>query len=207
MGSPPCGIIAESLLNDSHVYSVPHAPVIVQVAQDAQTQKYNFQRVPAEINGTLHDDDWPENCRLSSRFVEETLSVSPRYFVDGKAEKPLVNDQAPPIYLAILLWTQVFPEMALANDKSEFQVTSTELASALRERYGRGKKADVEDALALLREAGLANRPGGGAHWRIRYRKLRLLHGQQLVDEVAKRTCATRIAKPREQQLSLLPEE
>lgn len=200
-------IIHERLLNDGHPYAPPLPPIIIQVAQDAQSQKYNFQRLSAEGNGNIHDDDWPNASRLSVRFAEETLSVPPIYFVDGKAASPLVNDKAPAIYLAVLLWTQVFPELALGAGTSELRMTPAEIASELRDRYGRGKAADVNDALVLLRDAGLAARPGGAGHWRIRFRRLRLTNGQQLLDELAKRVCAARAKRQEIEQLTLRIDE
>ena len=201
-------IISERMLSDGHPYNPETAPIIVQVAQDTQSSKYIFQRIRDPINGDFRDDDWPQDVRLSRWFEENSLSVPPRYFVDTKAERPLINDRAPAIYLAILLWSQVFPELAITGEGSnELSITPERLAAHVRARYGRGRTGEIKGALALLREAGLASRPGGGPNWRIRYHALRVPSGSQLVDEVVRRVCAARSARRSPQQMSLLDNE
>jgi hypothetical protein len=197
-------IIRERMLNDGHVYNPPVAPVIVQVTQDARSSKYVFQRIRDPDNGDLRDGDWPEDVQLSRWLEENALAVPPNLFIDTKAERPLINDRAPAIYLAILLWSLVFPELALSGEESaELTITPNALAAHVRERYGRARVGEINDALALLREAGLAARPGGGPAWRIRYRPLRVPLGSQLVEEIVRRVCAARTAKVSTRQMTL----
>jgi hypothetical protein len=95
---------------------------------------------------------------MSSETSYDTLTGLPRHFQTIKVSRRFMNDPTPPLYMATLLWGTVLPSMS--GGEGDVATSAFDLAGRLRHDYGRGKTAEVAQALELLRVAGLATREG-----------------------------------------------
>jgi hypothetical protein len=142
-------IIHNRMLNNEHPYRPSKAPCIVQFARDPD--RYMFQRISDVANGIV--DGHQREPHLGARIRK--INVPASGFATIKATKKFMNDPVPPLYLAVILYTQVWPT-DFQGRQAEIAVTPSETARVLQSRYGAGTANDVRNAMTLLISAGLA---------------------------------------------------
>jgi len=154
--------------------------------------RYVFRAIPGQDMG-FRDENLPEEKRLQAKLVEEqeSISVYPKHFVDIKAREVLCNDQPPPLYMAVFLWTRVFYDLLSEDQKEiwrlenpqktlEIQISPDELTEKLNREYlreGAARLQWVRNALAFLESSGLAEETSSG--FTIHYRYLTQLYGHK----------------------------
>lgn len=148
-------IINERMLNDEHPFKPAKAPCIVQWARDPD--RYMFQRINDQANGVI--DGYGREPHLGARIRK--LNVPASGFATIKAGSKFMNDPIKALYLAVILYLQVWPTERKGK-VGEGTVTPAETAQTLRRFYKAGTANDVRNSMALLISAGLAvdNRNG-----------------------------------------------
>lgn len=147
-------IIHARLLDPDHPYKPSKPPCIVQFGRDPD--RYMFQRIADPENGQIDGHGREPNIGDWIRKI----NVPAAGFAAIKATSKFMNDPIPPLYLSVILYTQVWPSEHGRAD--QFEVVPAETAKTLREHYGAGTADDVRGAMTLLVSAGLAvaNRDG-----------------------------------------------
>jgi hypothetical protein len=183
-------IITQRLETAEHRYKPSNAPVIVQFTLTTGTERYVFQRRPNQGNGTFRDSDADADARLSEWFARDDVKVKPHRFREIKATRAFINDPIPPLYLATFLWAKTFAVRASTAGESRpvaIEVASNALAEQVRKEHGVVRASDVEEALALLERAKLAERTPGG--WVVYWTELhRTGSDRDLADTLARRS-------------------
>lgn len=149
----------EAMRNTDHAYEPDRFPTVFGWSFERERNRYIFSLARGDENqrprghGREHSlEKW-----MDSTLNPDTLTGMPKHFGPIKVGKRFMNDPAPPLYMATLLWGVVFPRISGQGDIS---TTAAEIAERLRGDYGRGRANEVERALDLLRVAGLAQREG-----------------------------------------------
>lgn len=154
--------------------------------------RYIFRVIPDQ-DAQLQDTSLPDDKRLQTILIEEQegILVYPKHFVEIKAKEALCNDQPPPLYMAVFLWTKVFyhlltPEQQeiwrLENPQKtlEIDIDPEELTEILNQNYlreGAVRVRWVRSALEFLASAGLAEETTDG--YEVGYRYLTQLQGHR----------------------------
>lgn len=141
-------IIHNRMLNSDHPYQPSQAPCVVQFARDPD--RYMFQRISDVANGTINGHQ--RDPHLGARIRK--INVPASSFANIKATKKFMNDPIPPLYLSVILYTQVWPTDF--QGQAEILITPADTAQVLQARYGAGTANDVRNATTLLISAGLA---------------------------------------------------
>lgn len=142
-------IIYERMLDSTHPYKPSKAPCIVQFARDPD--RYMFQRINDAKNGSI--DGHGREPHLGARIRK--INVPASGFTAIKATSKFMNDPIKPLYLAVILYTQVWPTEQKGK-VAETRVTPAETARTLQKLYRAGTANDVRSTMALLISAGLA---------------------------------------------------
>lgn len=147
----------------------PHVSVLTY-SHEADKGDYTFMRIERANNprprghGRVPSlESWladPENA--------DTLRGKPEWFGPVKASQRFCNDPMAELYLAVVLWSQVFAEMA--GGERDIRTSAEEIAQELRTRFRRGKIDEVRAALNLLKRARLAVE--GRDCWIIDFREI-----------------------------------
>ncbi len=203
-------VLHDRLADPGHWYKPRRAPVIVQYARTPE--RYVFQRLRDPLNGRLRDDG--RSPSVGEFLDEQSLKVPPAHFAAVKARRAFVNDSMDALYLATHLWAKTFPTLFGRPTGQAVTVHEKDLAGALREQFGLGKRADVAQALALLDRAGLAAGGDARGEWNVAWRKITTARTGDLHRVLAARASgASRAARaipakrrdgPPPEQLSLL---
>lgn len=83
--------------------------------------KYVFRKIPPPLNNVFRDECLPEEKRFEVILGQQykSFSVTPKQFLDYKVRGVFCNDQPPPLYMAVFLWTKLLFEML---DPSEIEM-------------------------------------------------------------------------------------
>lgn len=154
--------------------------------------RYVFRAIPGQ-EMDFQDEALPGGKRLQTKLIDdqESISVYPKHFVDIKAREVLCNDQPPPLYMAVFLWTRVFYDLLsheqretwrLENPQKtlEIEVSPEELTARLNQEYlreGAARLQWVRKALEFLESSGLAEEHSSG--YTVEYRYLTQLYGHK----------------------------
>lgn len=160
-------IIVERLQDPEHDYAPRKPPVIVQYDRD--DVRYTFQRLQNPENGTLPAAKDPVTTGF---LIDRGLNVLISRFIAIKAASKFMNDEIDPLYLATYLWAQHWPDQ-YPGTVEDVTVTPNDIATTLRDRFGKCRTSDVRRALGLLQEAGAAA-PNPDGTWQVSRKKLRL---------------------------------
>jgi hypothetical protein len=142
-------IIHERMQDAAHPYKPSKAPCIVQFARDPD--RYMFQRINDPKNGGI--DGQGRNPHIGARIRK--INVPASGFTAIKATSKFMNDPIKPLYLAVILYTQVWPTEQKGR-VGETLVTPADTARTLQKLYRAGTANDVRSTMALLISAGLA---------------------------------------------------
>jgi hypothetical protein len=138
----------------------------------------------------------PKGRRLSERHQNagETIVVYPKVYAGLQAVHNFCNDDPPDVYLAVVLWSRIFPKLipqdlreAWVMEKDcqgpvEFEVPLDSITDYSKKFLGYSlRKASLENVLSLLIKAELVEKKSNGAY-KIYYRKF---HPQQIGDNTA----------------------
>jgi hypothetical protein len=158
--------IAEAMEDPGHPYSPSRFPTVFGWSFERERTRYVFSLARGEVNqrprghGRAHSlEKW-----MSGGSNPDTLTGMPRHFERFKIASRFMNDSPPALYMAMLLWSDVFPRMS--GGEGDISTSAAEVGVRLQADYGHGRASDVEPALELLRVAGLARRSGDSG-WRI----------------------------------------
>lgn len=154
-------IYGERIENPDHWYSPARRPIMIQFAPTPD--HYVLQVWPGSQNGSFSAGGEP-NYR---DWVD--LKPPPRNFANNKVRYAFANDPIPPLYLATRLWLNVFPSRFGVSAVTD-ETTTDEVLGLVRHQYGRGRVGEVDDAMKMLRAAGLVTFADG--IWKIRRRRL-----------------------------------
>lgn len=170
-------IIEDRYLDADHEFHPQRPPCIVQYAREESG--YTLQRLRAEHNGTLFAGDRQPDIQT---WLDRDFKPSLRAVTRFKISRPFINDPIPPLYLAMFLWTKVWPSQYGVASK-DIRVTPEEAAEYLRERYGHARVKDVKRALELLDKAGLAADQRDGS-WLVSRSRLNTKNGERDVARI-----------------------
>jgi len=162
--------------------------------QTSTFSRYEFQK-NIEASDSFRDDVLHEDVSLSKRFDEEreTQKVYPKHFGDIKIQKPICNDEPPPLYLATLLWHKIFAAQISDSDYRDWQWGSAQKTKPFtaepyeftREVNRRFNCEDeirvkwVKGALDFLRQADLAEYDEEEEIYNIKYRDFNISVGEE----------------------------
>lgn len=205
-GSQVARRILDRMKDDGHPYSPSHPPCIVQYAleDDLSNTRYVFELIPYPDNGTPREHSRPVDERgriigIGSWLTESNIKVRPEHFEAVKVERAFMNDPINPLYMAVHLWTQVFPELAAGDEKrpARIDVSEGDLAELLRDRYGLGRVADVHAAMSLLERAKFAQTRDFEGGWTVAWEQPRSsADSHNLASDLAERVCNPPTAGP-----------
>jgi hypothetical protein len=152
--------MAAAVADEEHPYSPSRFPSVFAWSFDATKTRYVFTLASGASNQRPrgHGREPSLESWMSSPTSFDTLIGLPKHFREIKVARRFMNDPTPALYMATLLWGAVLPSMS--GGEGDVSTSVTELADRLRHDYGRGKAADVTQALELLRVAGLTTREG-----------------------------------------------
>lgn len=180
-------VLRDRLLHDDHEYAPARTPCVVQYVADRD--KYVFQRQSAPENGTLDGGD--RETHLGAWLAVDDFKPPASGFASLKAARPFMNDPVAPLYLASQLWTKVFATRAAAvtavADYKPLVLTADDIASDLRQQYGRGSNEDVRRAMEVLVAARSAQVVGPN-RWRVAWGSLAHNSGEDVSGVLARRT-------------------
>jgi hypothetical protein len=179
-------VIEDRLKSSDHWYAPQRSPCIVQYGRDGGV--YSFQRLPHQHNGSLLSPS--SRTPNVNSYLTNTLSVKAELFVGVKASRAFINDPIPPLYLATHLWLKTWPSSF--GGQSTFQVTVGDTCDQIQREFGTGRRTDVQAALAVLRDAGLAH-PIEGGSWQIAHRQLGVRGNRDVHALIAERSSAKRV--------------
>lgn len=147
----------------------PHVSVLAY-SHEADTGAYTFMRIQRANNPRPRGHGRKPSLEswLADKKNADTLRGKPDKFGPIKARRRFVNDATATLYLGVVLWSQVFPE--IAGGEKDIKTTAEEIADELRKKFGRGKVAEVRAALDLLKRAKLAVEAPD--HWVIDFREI-----------------------------------
>lgn len=150
--------MSAAIADEEHAYAPSRFPSVFAWSFDATRSRYVFSLARGERNQRPrgHGREPSLESWMSEIENPDTLTGLPRHFKEIKVAKRFMNDPTPALYMATLLWGTVLPSMS--GGEGDVSTSATELAERLRHDYGRGKAAEVTQALELLRVAGLAAR-------------------------------------------------
>ncbi len=151
-----------------HPFALQHPLIVLGWSFDADMAKYAFGLVAGNDRPRGHGRPTSLEGWMSDPRQYDTLTGRAAHFDKIKTQRRLMNDQVPPVYLAALLWNDVFG--ALSGGQGDIDVSSADLARRMRARWGRGRAVEVDPALDLLVTAKLAERTPTG--WRVGHRPL-----------------------------------
>jgi len=152
--------MATAIADEDHPYSPSRFPSVFAWSFEATKTRYVFTLAGGQQNHRPrgHERDPSLESWMSSATSYDTLIGLPRHFQEIKVASRFMNDPTPALYMAMLLWGTVLPSMS--GGEGDVATSAADLAERLRHDYGRGKTAEVAQALELLRVAGLATREG-----------------------------------------------
>lgn len=150
--------MAAAIDNEDHPYSPSRFPSVFAWSFEATKTRYVFTLAGGDQNQRPrgHGRDPSLESWMSAETSFDTLTGLPRHFQAIKVASRFMNDPTPALYMATLLWGTVLP--AMSGGEGDVATSAADLAERLRHDYGRGKTAEVTQALELLRVAGLAAR-------------------------------------------------
>lgn len=167
---------------------------VVDASYDSSSVKsrYVFRIVPGQ-DASFQDETLPREKSLEKILVNdrEAIEVYPKHFVETKAKEVLCNDEPPPLYMAVHLWTRIFYDLLTEEQREtwrlqnpqktmEVDVTPEDLADRLNDWYLEGdavRVSWVRSALEFLSAAGLAREDG--SDYVVEYRYLTQLYGHR----------------------------
>lgn len=152
--------MAAAIADEEHPYSPSRFPSVFAWSFDATNTRYVFTLAGGASNQRPrgHGREPSLEGWMSSPTSFDTLIGLPKHFQEIKVARRFMNDPPPALYMATLLWGAVLPSMS--GGEGDVSTSATEFAERLRHDYGRGKAAEVAQALELLQVAGLAAREG-----------------------------------------------
>lgn len=151
--------ISDLLDDGDHAYAPQRFPTVFGWSFERERNRYVFSLARGDANRRPRGHGREHSLeKWMSGSNPDTLTGLPEHFKRFKAESRFMNDPTPPLYMATLLWSTVLAK--LSGGQGDVSTTASKLASRLREEYGRGRANEVEQALGLLKTAGLARRKG-----------------------------------------------
>lgn len=176
LGSPAFNRIRERIESADHTYRPSRPPAILQFIPGPD--RYVVQRLLHPANGRVGAWEF---------FDDGTLSIAPNFFTRVKTQRPFINDECPPLYLAVHLWSRVFPELAGSKSKL-LTVTEEELGDVLRRHQGI-RASSLRAAMEFLERCGLAAEAERHA-WQVAFSDLPARRGHVTLEEkLADRWC------------------
>lgn len=160
--------------------------VFAQICDSQQAKvKWIFDWI--SCSDRLNDDVLPKGRRLSERHQDngETIIVYPEVYAGMQAIHNFCNDNPPDVYLAVVLWSRIFPKLIPQDLREtwvmekdcqgtvEFEVPPDSITDYSKKFLGYSlRKASLENVLLLLAKAGLVEKKSSGSY-KIHYRKFR----------------------------------
>lgn len=167
---------------------------VVDASYDSTSVKsrYVFRLIPGQ-GAAFQDGCLPAEKSLQTRLIDErnAVEVYPKHFVEIKAREVLCNDEPPPLYMAVHLWTHVFYELLTEEQKEiwrlqnpqktmEIEVTPESLTETLNKDFLEAEAVRTtwtRSALEFLSSAGLATK--NEESYSVEYRYITQLYGHR----------------------------
>lgn len=161
-----CDLIAEKRASEDDPLYVS----VLASSHEADTGAYTFMRIERANNPRPRGHGRKPSLEswLSDPTNADTLRGKPGNFGPIKTQRRFVNDPMSTLYLSVVLWSQLFAE--LAGGEKDIKATVEEIADELKKKFGRGKVAEVRAALNLLKRAKLAVETAD--YWVIDFREI-----------------------------------
>lgn len=180
--------------------------VIFQINYDSQPAKSRWVCSWVTESDYFRDKILPEGRRLSDRHqhIGESIVIYPESFAKIQAKYYFCNDDAPDIYVAVILWSRIFRNMMppkqredwVENDchgSVEFTVTLDEILRQELVSLGMTQKKDVvRKGLNLLSKGKLVQNEGKDKYL-IRYKTFSPHVGEGISDEETAEIRANRV--------------
>jgi hypothetical protein len=189
--------LSELIAGDRKLGHFQRAVSVFGATYDSQQAKAKWIFTWIESSGeSLRDTNLPVARRLSKRHQEdgEAIVVYTDEFAGLQAVHHFCNDEPPDVYLAVLLWSRVFPKLITRDRREpwvdadcqgvvEIDVTAGDLAKYATNQLGYGVKTEgIRKVLDLLVKADLADH-GKAEEFKINYRRFRIRRGEEESDE------------------------
>lgn len=152
--------LAEAMNDPEHFYSPGRFPTVFGWSFERERTRYVFSLARGEANQRPRGHGREDSIEkwMAEGSNPDTLTGLPEHFMRFKVQNRFMNDPVPPLYMATLLWSDVFARMS--GGEGDITTTAAEIAERLREDYGRGRANEVGRALGFLKVAGLAQSEG-----------------------------------------------
>lgn len=175
-------IITERFLNDTHPSRRPQPmtmPVIV--GHTRNPENYAFVRNRDPNNGQIRDGV------LNDFLNVQGFKAANAFWTPTKVNNRFVNDPVPPLYMATVIGTGIFP--IVVGDGQEAEVDAATIKALLVTQYGRASLRDVEKGLQLLARSGHIT-PTKTDH-RYKVKRPRVTGRQEFHEQVAERATSS----------------
>lgn len=154
--------------------------------------RYIFRKIPSQ-NRPFHDANLPNEKRFETILETEhkSLNAFPKHFVPWKVRQVFCNDDPPPLYMAVFLWTKLFYDLLSEEEKENWRkgspsksfpikINSSALTKKAEDALSGAviRKGWINKALDFLVSSGLGERHGGD-EYEVKYRNLTQLVGQR----------------------------
>lgn len=161
---------------------------VFSTAYDNQAAKARWILTWQNYSDKLRDTKLPAGQRLSERHqeAEEPILIYPDDFTGVQAIHRFCNDDPPPIYVTVILWSRIFPRMMTTEQRDswtldsdcqgvvDIKVTVEQLVDTTRKFVNYQVKASLlRDVLKVLCKAKLAEQKSEGEYI-VHFRRLRL---------------------------------
>jgi hypothetical protein len=155
-----CVRLAESLANEARSSNPVRRPSVIGYSYDNAKSKlvYNMMR----LAGTPPIPSGDRSPSLTSYFEGDgqydSISLPAAYYTDIVAAKRFMNDQPRPLYLATVLWQDVFPHFRTSgtNGTEILELSAQRISAEMQRRYGTGTSKMVRMGMDFLVQARLA---------------------------------------------------
>lgn len=155
---------------------------VFEFSSDATDGVYTFKCPPTEGNVPPRGNDREPSFESWLEGLPDGLRGLPKNFTRVKVPNRFMNDEIPPLYLATVLWSEVFAHMA--SGPEDIEIEPSKLADYMRGNFGNLRTNDIRKAMDLLDTARLAEK--AGSKWNVGYHELGK-GGQELEDALVAR--------------------
>lgn len=160
-----CDRIAGAIEDKNHPYFPSRRPSILAWSFDPDSGAYTFKYDDRAGNPRPPARDRSPGLEEWLKTNADTLRGMPEHFLPIKTARRFMNDRAPAIYMATILWLEVLPRLAPGIPPVDIDIKAAEVADWIRTNLGGGDADMVARACEFLVRAGLAVPRQDG--WRI----------------------------------------
>lgn len=183
----------EKLLADGKVKFQNSLIILETIYESADAiSRYLFRKIPSQ-NRPFRDHALPPEKRFETILEtnHKTLHSYPKHFVPWKAKYVFCNDEPPPLYMAVFLWTKVFYDLLGEGERENWRrgspsksfpirIGASALTTKVQNLLGDAliRRGWINKALDFMVASGLGSKVDAETY-EVHYRNLTQMVGQR----------------------------